>query len=575
MGKLFTTVAGLRCFLELARSQSKSSDRASPPSQLVGLVPTMGALHAGHGSLIRRARRECDRVMVSIFVNPLQFAPDQDFDQYPRNLAQDRQYCDQLGVDAIFAPTATELLGQATSANTTTTDRIFQVVPPDHLTILMEGVARPGHFAGVTTIVTKLLHIVQPDRAYFGQKDAQQLAILRQMALELNFPVQIISCPIVRAADGLALSSRNQYLDPAQRQAATVLYRSLQAAHQAFNTGMRKADLLKQSVLACLQAEPLVRLDYVELVDASNLKPLAQIAAARDPAQNQQAEDSDFAENSSPGDRAVTDLAEPGGAGATFSGTALLAIAAYVGTTRLIDNILLRDRKPIVAIDGPAGAGKSTVTRAVAQRLNLLFIDTGAMYRAITLATLQSGLAPRDSGNYAQIAEITARSQIELLPAPTPEQPQLVKLNGVDITAAIRSPEVTAQVSAIASQPYVRQILTEKQRQIAKSGGVVMEGRDIGTFVLPDAEVKIFLTASVEERSQRRYRELIAKGDQTQDLATIAAAIQARDHQDSNRAVAPLCKADDAIEVDTDGLSIEAVIDRILAIYAQPRSPIT
>jgi pantoate ligase/cytidylate kinase len=559
MGKLFTTIAGLRCFLTIARgNQTSAAPNTASTNQVIGFVPTMGALHAGHASLIRRARQECDRVVVSIFVNPLQFAPGEDFAQYPRNLEHDRQFCQDLGVDAIFAPTVAELLPHVANANTETVAQVTQVMPPDPVTKIMEGASRPGHFTGVATIVTKLLHIVQPDRAYFGQKDAQQLAILRQMVCELDFKVQIVGCPIVRADDGLALSSRNQYLDPQQRQAATVIYRSLQAAQQAFKAGTRSADLLKEKVHACLATEPLVKLDYLELVDAASLKSLVKIGN----------DSGDNAADLTGSDRTGTETDN----GDRFSGTALLAIAAYVGKTRLIDNILLRDRQPIIAIDGPAGAGKSTVTRAVARHLNLLFIDTGAMYRAITLAALRANLDPGNPENYAQIAEIAAQSKIELLPAPSPQQPQLVKLNGEDITAAIRSQQVTAQVSAIAAQAYVRQILTEKQRQIGKTGGVVMEGRDIGTFVFPDAEVKIFLTASAQERARRRYKELVDKGDTSQDLATLAEAIENRDRQDSNRAVAPLRQAEDAIEVNTDGMSIEAVIERIIEIYEQRSS---
>jgi pantoate ligase/cytidylate kinase len=395
----------------------------------------------------RRGKYFCESVAI---------CPGEDFAQYPRNLEHDRQFCQDLGVDAIFAPTVAELLPHVANANTETVAQVTQVMPPDPVTKIMEGASRPGHFTGVATIVTKLLHIVQPDRAYFGQKDAQQLAILRQMVCELDFKVQIVGCPIVRADDGLALSSRNQYLDPQQRQAATVIYRSLQAAQQAFKAGTRSADLLKEKVHACLATEPLVKLDYLELVDAASLKSLVKIGN----------DSGDNAADLTGSDRTGTETDN----GDRFSGTALLAIAAYVGKTRLIDNILLRDRQPIIAIDGPAGAGKSTVTRAVARHLNLLFIDTGAMYRAITLAALRANLDPGNPENYAQIAEIAAQSKIELLPAPSPQQPQLVKLNGEDITAAIRSQQVTAQVSAIAAQAYVRQILTEKQRQIGKTG---------------------------------------------------------------------------------------------------------
>jgi len=198
--RLFTTTAGLFCYLERHR-QGKE----------VGLVPTMGALHAGHLSLIERARRENAIVIVSIFVNPLQFGPTEDFQCYPRQLEEDRQLCEQLGVDAIFSPTPMELYGNRLPTSDGGTE-LTQVVPPAAMTSVLCGRSRTGHFQGVATVVTKLLNLVQPERAYFGQKDAQQLAIIRRLVTDLNLPVAIVACPIVREESGLALSSRNQYL---------------------------------------------------------------------------------------------------------------------------------------------------------------------------------------------------------------------------------------------------------------------------------------------------------------------------------------------------------------------------
>ncbi|NJO19848.1 MAG: (d)CMP kinase, partial [Spirulinaceae cyanobacterium RM2_2_10] len=242
----------------------------------------------------------------------------------------------------------------------------------------------------------------------------------------------------------------------------------------------------------------------------------------------------------------------------------LLGIAAYVGNTRLIDNVILRARRPIIAIDGPAGAGKSTVTRAVAQQLGLLYLDTGAMYRALTWLVWQAGLSLDDE---AAIIELAHQADIQLL-----TDDQTLKLraiaNGTDVTTVIRSPEVTARVSAVAKIPAVRRYLVRQQRRWGEKGGIVAEGRDIGTHVFPDAELKIFLTASVRERARRRWHDFqaLGRGDDL-DLAQLEAEIATRDRLDSHRRIAPLRKAPDAIEIDTDGLSAAAVVAQIVNLY--------
>jgi pantoate ligase / CMP/dCMP kinase len=240
----------------------------------------------------------------------------------------------------------------------------------------------------------------------------------------------------------------------------------------------------------------------------------------------------------------------------------LLAVAARIGSTRLIDNVMLSKRRPIVAIDGPAGAGKSTVARMVAEELGILYLDTGAMYRAVTWLVLQSGI---DISDEAAIAELVSRSQIELCP----EQERLrVLINDQDVTQAIRSWEVTSQVSEIAAQPAVRQALVKQQQRYGHCGGIVIEGRDIGTYVFPDAELKIFLTASVQERARRRQLDLKHQGkDNDVSLDALEQAIFERDRRDSVRALAPLQRATDAIELQTDGLSIQNVVERILELY--------
>lgn len=279
--------------MEIVRQASQLTSRlqVEPGSnRSVGLVPTMGALHAGHFSLVERARTRADLVVVSIFVNPLQFAPNEDFERYPRDLESDSDALRQRGVDIVFSPSATDLYPSSFST---------QVQLPA-LSRRLCGTSRPGHFEGVATVLTKLFNIVRPDVAFFGQKDAQQLVIVRRLAADLNFPIEIVGCPIVRDTDGLALSSRNALLNPAERRAAPVLFRGLLRAAERFAAGERNASTLVGLVRQEIEGEPLVRVDYVELVETETLEPLERA------------------------DR-----------------LALLALAAYVGPTRLIDNVVL------------------------------------------------------------------------------------------------------------------------------------------------------------------------------------------------------------------------------------------
>lgn len=521
--RLFTTTAGLRCYLSLFRQGKK-----------VGLVPTMGALHVGHLSLIQQARRENDIVVVSIFVNPLQFGPAEDFQKYPRTLETDQRLCEQVGVDVIFAPTAEELYGQwsgekPTAGNGPLTANVTQVVPPTTMTSGLCGSKRPGHFQGVATVVTKLLNLVQPINAYFGQKDAQQLAIIQRLVADLNLPVEIVACPIVREESGLAYSSRNQYLTAEQKQQAAVLYQSLQQAAKLFRAGERDATQLIETVKTELATVPDFQVEYIELVHPTTLIPLETVNEA-----------------------------------------GLLAIAARVGSTRLIDNTVLRNRQPIVAIDGPAGAGKSTVARLVAQSLGLLYLDTGAMYRALTWLVLKSGISAEDE---SAIAELASQSQIQLMTSHDTKTPTHVWINDQEVTQFIRTLEVTANVSAVSAQPAVRQQLVKLQQRWGEKGAIVAEGRDIGTHVFPDAELKIFLTASVQARAQRRQQDLKNQFPTTTiSLEQLEQDISQRDIRDSTRVLAPLQKAADAIEIHTDGLSIAEVTTQIIDLYHQKLS---
>ncbi|TYQ24117.1 bifunctional pantoate--beta-alanine ligase/(d)CMP kinase [Pseudanabaena sp. UWO311] len=520
MTQLFTTIASLRNYLN-TQKEKQTLGQVS-----VGLVPTMGALHIGHLSLIDRARTENSCLVVSIFVNPLQFGAGEDFDQYPRTLENDLQICENAGVDAVFAPDALEM-GVSNIA------KITQVIPPPEMINILCGRSRVVHFQGVATIVTKLLNAVQPDRAYFGNKDGQQLAIIRQLVIDLNLSVEVIGCPTVREPSGLAYSSRNQYLSSKERILAAHIYQSLLQSQQQFFLcyELCKSAQIIEAARNYLAKLPEIHLEYIELVDAKTLQPCNQI---------------------------------------TFASELMLAIAARIGNTRLIDNILLSHtitpRNPIIAIDGPAGAGKSTVTKQVANKLGLLFLDTGAMYRSVTLAVLREGIDLRDQ---EKVQAIATKSKIQLFANPIAGKPMQVLLNGEDITDEIRTPEVTANVSSIAAQSAVREILVKQQQLIGQTGGVVMEGRDIGTHVFPDAEVKIFLTASAEERAKRRQADLIAQGQVAPDLATLEQEIQERDRKDSTRDHAPLIQAEDATLVNTDGLTIEEVVAAIVNLYEQ------
>ena len=510
---LLKTIRELRSYLAIHRQQQQTQ---------VGLVPTMGALHQGHLSLIKQAIAENDFVIVSIFVNPLQFTPTEDLAQYPRQLEQDLELCEELGVDLVFAPENQEM---NSSGDTTAFNSNTSVLPSQNMTDVLCGKFRPGHFTGVATIVTKLLNIVQPDRAYFGQKDAQQLAIIRRLVADLNIPVEIIPCPIIRESSGLALSSRNQYLSVREKEEAAQIYRSLEQAASAFNQGGLEAKVLVDLVKEKLSPIAGVTIQYVELVDPNTLQPVEQIKDA-----------------------------------------GLLAIAAYVGSTRLIDNIVLQKRQPIVAIDGPAGAGKSTVTRRLAHQLGLLYLDTGAMYRAVTWLVMESNIA---INNHEEIANLIKNVSLELTSPTAFDLPTIVHIDNQEVTNAIRTPEVTANVSAIAAQAVVRQKLVEMQQQWGEKGGIIAEGRDIGTNVFPDAELKIYLTASVAERARRRLQDLQNQGRNDINLQQLAEDIQQRDEQDSNRAIAPLKKADDAIELITDNLTIDEVIAKIINLYNQ------
>jgi pantoate--beta-alanine ligase len=280
--KTVTTVSDVRKAMLGARERGAT----------IGFVPTMGALHEGHLSLVRAARDRADYVVVSIFVNPTQFGPNEDLAKYPRNLEKDAQLLETAHADLIFAPSVDEVYG--TGAHTW--------VEVEGLSNRNEGRIRPGHFRGVATVVAKLFNIVQPDTAFFGQKDAAQLSVIRRMTHDLRFPVEIIACPIVRERDGLAMSSRNVYLNPDERKRALVLHRALEAAESVFNSGQTDAAQITGAARSQFDRERIAP-DYIELLDPDTLEPVSRVTKPT-----------------------------------------LLAVAAKVGTTRLLDNTILIPR---------------------------------------------------------------------------------------------------------------------------------------------------------------------------------------------------------------------------------------
>ena len=280
--KIVETIAEVRAQVKEWRAQGLS----------VGLVPTMGYLHEGHASLIDAARKNNGKVVVSIFVNPIQFGPNEDLDSYPRDLEHDAKLCEEHGVDLIFHPTPEEMYG----------DNFYTFVDMDVLTKELCGLSRPVHFRGVCTVVSKLFNIVTPDNAYFGQKDAQQLAIIKRMVKDLNMPLSIHGCPIIREEDGLAKSSRNTYLSPEERKAALVLSRSVFLGEKMVKEGERDCKKVIAAMTEEIEKEPLAKIDYVKIVDLSTMQQI--------------------------------DTIEHG---------ILAAMAVYIGKTRLIDNFMIED----------------------------------------------------------------------------------------------------------------------------------------------------------------------------------------------------------------------------------------
>ena len=477
----------------------------------INFVPTMGNLHDGHQKLISVAKSStCNINLVSIFVNPLQFESKEDLKSYPKTVDKDIEIAFSNGADAVFIPNTIDIYPKNNKS-------ISYLKASKELSSALCGLTRVGHFDGVCTVVYRLLKLIQPKNLYLGEKDWQQLLIIKNLIEEKKFNINIISVPTQRDSDGVPFSSRNKLLSKNEREILKLFSNELSHAKTFFKKD-KKIDL--KQLTKKLESKN-ISIEYLEHLHPYSLKKV-------------QAEDN----------------------------ISILAGAIKCGKIRLIDHVFLMKRNPIIAIDGPAGSGKSTITKLIAKKLNLLYLDTGAMYRAI------SWLFKKEKINYNKESELKKiLDNISIIFKSNSISQQDVFINNFCVTEAIRSQEISSIVSKISSIKKVREFLVNEQRKIGQSGGLVAEGRDIGTTVFPDAELKIFLTASIDERAKRRKSELERRGTEEIDFNQLRELIRQRDFEDSTRKISPLKKANDAIEILTDGYSINEVVEKIINIY--------
>ena len=499
---------------KIFQTNAELKDWLSEQNSAIIFIPTMGGLHPGHQYLIQKAKERKTNtnqiILVSIFVNPLQFSKGEDFKKYPRNINRDAELAFSAGADAIWAPDYDEVFPGGEDSH-------FKIEVPKTLHNQLCGAERKGHFDGVATVIIRLIKIIQPKKLILGEKDWQQLIIIRKLFQELSIPVKIESYSTQRDQSGFAYSSRNSYLSDSERVNAQSLPNAIKEAKTEFD----KRKVINLTKIASIFKENNLKIEYLKIVDPFTLEETENI-----------------------------------------NRLCLLAVAVKCGSTRLIDHTFLMHRKPIIAIDGPAGAGKSTVTKAFAKKLGFIYLDTGAMYRAVTWLIISNSIDPNDQ---AEIKNILQDSKLEFKTSSFVEQK--IFINNIDVTEKIRSPQVTSMVSEIAKQQFVRELLTRKQKVIGNNGGLVAEGRDIGTAVFPDAEVKIFLTASPTERAKRRALDLNKRGYEFSSIEDLEKEIKERDKKDSERKIAPLKKAQDAIELVTDGMNIEDVLKELIDIF--------
>ena len=499
---------------KIFKTNAELHDWLSEQNSEIIFIPTMGALHHGHQYLIRKAKESTIKtkqlVIVSIFINPLQFGKDEDFTKYPRNIHTDAELAFTAGADAIWAPDYFEVFPGGENSH-------FKIHVPQSLQNQLCGATRKGHFDGVATVILRLIKIIKPKKLILGEKDWQQLIIIRKLFQELSIPIKIESYATKRDPSGFAYSSRNSYLSHSERVNAQSLPNAIKEARTEFYKEKR----INLKKIATKLKENNLKIEYIKIVDPFSLKEKENI-----------------------------------------NGLCLLAAAVKCGSTRLIDHTFLMERKPIIAIDGPAGAGKSTVTKALAKKLGFIYLDTGAMYRAVTWLIISNSIDPSDR---SKIKNILKDSTLEFKSSSFGEQK--IFINNIEVTEKIRSPQVTSMVSEIAKQKFVRELLTQRQQLIGNNGGLVAEGRDIGTAVFPDADVKIFLTASPTERAKRRALDLNKRGYEFSSIEDLEKEIKERDKKDSERKIAPLKKAQDAIELITDGMNIEDVLKELIYIF--------
>jgi len=477
----------------------------------INFIPTMGNLHNGHIKLISTAENENSNInLVSIFINPLQFDNKLDLENYPQTIENDIKISFANGADAIFIPSAEDIYPPNNK-------NIKFLKAPIKLSSELCGLHRIGHFDGVCTVVYRLLNLIKPKNLYLGEKDWQQILILKNLVTTKNLNVAIKTIPTQRDFDGIPLSSRNTHLSKNERKLMRFFSSELLEAKKNFQQEKK------------INLKEIIQKLYAKKISIEYLKHLHPYTL----------EKARLEDNIS-----------------------ILAGAIRCGETRLIDHVFLMKRRPIIAIDGPAGSGKSTVTKLIAKKLKLLYLDTGAMYRALSWLLIKENIDYKKEKKLQNIIKdisITFKSNTN--------SHQDVFINNYCVTEEIRSQEISSIVSKISSIKEVREFLVKEQRKIGVSGGLVAEGRDIGTTVFPHAELKIFLTASIDERAKRRKFDKDSKDSQKIDLQTLKELIKKRDFEDSNREISPLIKANNAIEIITDGYSINEVVEKIIDLY--------